>query len=434
MVAAPVAALVVQRGDIGERGQAGRARKHALGEIRMQPDALPVVDGEGVGLVPHASRHADAPDVVHEPRATEEVGLAPGRSRSQLGDAVRVADRERGLQIDELRHRPERRVETLSVQAGSLGCDGHRALPQRIGPPHREERIGLRGERLRDPRIERVAATLADDRGRGVGPSEHVVDACALGHLHDPHRHRHGFLLRPAEEALAVPAFVPEQQVVLHGLGQPETGCDQLRHLAHGEHRFVESIALADESSEHGGRPEEPVRTHDVTQQVRHQPTRARRVDWSCAMPELELVTDDLGESGVFGGAADVTQERDPVNAIPFGVRHAALLSERDRTQRDRETTLQRLAHREIGRERERANHLGQRDAVLHCAITAAETAWGALTRSHAAAAWYWWISPPSRSRRRIAAADLGSSPRVEGAVGWSGGCNASARCGLCWL
>jgi X-Pro dipeptidyl-peptidase (S15 family) len=59
---------------------------------------------------------------------------------------------------------------------------------------------------------------------------------------------------------------------------------------------------------------------------------------------------------------------------------------------------------------------------------------WGALTRSHAAAASYSWISPPSRSRRRIAIAALMGSPRGEGIGDGSGACRASARCGLCWL
>jgi hypothetical protein len=45
--------------------------------------------------------------------------------------------------------------------------------------------------------------------------------------------------------------------------------------------------------------------------------------------------------------------------------------------------------------------------------------AWGALTRSHAAAASYSWMRPPSRSRRRTAV-DAGS-PRVEGILSGSG-------------
>ena len=54
----------------------------------------------------------------------------------------------------------------------------------------------------------------------------------------------------------------------------------------------------------------------------------------------------------------------------------------------------------------------------------------GAITRvtSHAAARWYSWRRPPSRSRRWI-------SPWVDGADGWSGsgGRSSSARCGL-WV
>ena len=61
-------------------------------------------------------------------------------------------------------------------------------------------------------------------------------------------------------------------------------------------------------------------------------------------------------------------------------------------------------------------------------------TAWGALTRSQAAAASYSWMSPPSNSRRRITAADGGKSSLVEGILCRSGACKSSARCGLCSL
>ena len=60
---------------------------------------------------------------------------------------------------------------------------------------------------------------------------------------------------------------------------------------------------------------------------------------------------------------------------------------------------------------------------------------WGALTWSHAAAAAsYSWISPPSRSRRRIAIAPEAGSVRIEVTAGGSGACRPSARCGLCSL
>src|SRR6266540_5006909 len=62
-------------------------------------------------------------------------------------------------------------------------------------------------------------------------------------------------------------------------------------------------------------------------------------------------------------------------------------------------------------------------------------SAWGAFTRSHAAAASYSWIRPPSRSRRRMGVADAAGAPRVDGIVsGGSGARRSSARCGLCSL
>jgi hypothetical protein len=60
-------------------------------------------------------------------------------------------------------------------------------------------------------------------------------------------------------------------------------------------------------------------------------------------------------------------------------------------------------------------------DAVRH-------SAWGAFTGSHAAMASYSWMSPPSRSRRRIIVG--AGSPRVEARLLGSGVCRSSARCG----
>jgi hypothetical protein len=54
--------------------------------------------------------------------------------------------------------------------------------------------------------------------------------------------------------------------------------------------------------------------------------------------------------------------------------------------------------------------------------------AWGALTRSHAAAASYSWMRPPSRSRRRGAITDRAGWPLVTGIVRGSGAWRSSAR------
>jgi len=59
---------------------------------------------------------------------------------------------------------------------------------------------------------------------------------------------------------------------------------------------------------------------------------------------------------------------------------------------------------------------------------------WGALTWSHAAAASYSWMSPPSRSWRRIAVGDPRGPRWAGGIVRGSGACRSSARCGLCSL
>ena len=60
--------------------------------------------------------------------------------------------------------------------------------------------------------------------------------------------------------------------------------------------------------------------------------------------------------------------------------------------------------------------------------------AWGALTWFHAPPASYSWMSPPSRSWRRIAVGDPRGPRWAGGIVRGSGACRSSARCGLCSL
>jgi hypothetical protein len=65
--------------------------------------------------------------------------------------------------------------------------------------------------------------------------------------------------------------------------------------------------------------------------------------------------------------------------------------------------------------------------AVSTCARSRATIAWAALTRSHAAAASYSWMSPASSSRRRITFVDPAGSHRAEGILPGAGACRSSA-------
>ena len=86
---------------------------------------------------------------------------------------------------------------------------------------------------------------------------------------------------------------------------------------------------------------------------------------------------------------------------------------------------------RDTGQAFEMCARLAQPVAVaLDLADTEAATAWGALTRSHAATGSYSWMSPPSRSCRRIAVADPAGWPLVEGIARGSGACRSNAPCG----
>jgi hypothetical protein len=57
---------VVERGDVGEGREQRTPAQHALAEVGVEANALPLVRAKRRGLVPHAAGHTDAADVVDE--------------------------------------------------------------------------------------------------------------------------------------------------------------------------------------------------------------------------------------------------------------------------------------------------------------------------------------------------------------------------------
>ena len=130
-IAGAVEALAVLHRDGAERRERIRPVQHALGQIRVRAHALPFAGSERAALVPDRVRHAEPPEVVHEPGASKRPHLVVGqielrrRRCDEIGDRARMAARVRGLQVDEVGDRLQAPRRT----------GRRRARPQAPAPP-----------------------------------------------------------------------------------------------------------------------------------------------------------------------------------------------------------------------------------------------------------------------------------------------------------
>ena len=82
VVPAAVEALVVARGDGGERRQGGRPAEHALGVVGVQPDLLPLVRGQSGRLGPHGTADGHPAEIVHQPAAAHAGHVVGGQAQA----------------------------------------------------------------------------------------------------------------------------------------------------------------------------------------------------------------------------------------------------------------------------------------------------------------------------------------------------------------
>ena len=143
-VAGAVEALPVLHGDPGHRRQRLGLAQHAIGQIGLKADALPLACAERSGLVQDGVRDPEPPEAMHETGAAQEshVGARPVRPSCPPLRRARTpparAQEVRRLQVDEVGDRQERGVEALARQH-----DGERRLGVDDGIPH--------SRRCRDP-------------------------------------------------------------------------------------------------------------------------------------------------------------------------------------------------------------------------------------------------------------------------------------------
>ena len=90
-VAGAVEALAVLDGDRRERRERLRLAQHPLGQVRLQPDALPLAGAQRAALVPDRVRDPKPPEVVDEPGAPQRADLRLGRPSRSPPRAARSA-------------------------------------------------------------------------------------------------------------------------------------------------------------------------------------------------------------------------------------------------------------------------------------------------------------------------------------------------------
>ena len=77
-------------GDRAERRERRRLMEHALGQVRVEADALPLAGSERAGLVPDRVRDAEPPEVVDEPGAAQRAHLAVREAELYAGRRLRA--------------------------------------------------------------------------------------------------------------------------------------------------------------------------------------------------------------------------------------------------------------------------------------------------------------------------------------------------------
>ena len=154
VVAGAVEPLVVGAGQEPDRGERRRLGERALGEVRVQPHALPFAEPERARLLPDRVRHADAAEVVRERGASHErdgvrrQAHAPGGGLGELGHARRVLAQPRRLEAGDRGDGRERGVDPLARDPDSAETARSRA-PAPTSAPRRARRGARRSSARR---------------------------------------------------------------------------------------------------------------------------------------------------------------------------------------------------------------------------------------------------------------------------------------------
>ena len=277
------------------------------------------------------------------------------------GHGAGVAERAGRLQVHEVGHAEQRRVELLPVQPDTergLGPDDR--VPRLSGVEVTENVLGVAAEQAHERRIELGAGPPAGQRHRAAGPADPVGDLHVLRQLREPRGDRHGVPPELAGPAPAVPLLIGGSDGLLHRDGQSE-----LRRQGPGQRRVLldHPVQLAEpgqrELQAHPETVQRRVALADPAQ------GRGRRGD----APGLVLVFERLDPDVVteplrllvsIGMTAHVDQQRRVVDDRPRLVVQPGPLRQAQRDQALAQHVFHGLAEAEVDAERQGRDELGQ--------------------------------------------------------------------------
>ena len=187
-----------------------------------------------------------------------------------------------------------------------------------------------------------------------------------LHQRHDAHGRRDRFAFEPLRLAAAVPALVELPQPVHDGPAEAQPLGEPLRDLAVPGERIARHALRGADPAHDAERLEQRrravVRGADVPREHAQYLGQLARIDGREVAPQRQLVAEQRREHVRVRVAADVAQQRLVVDLRKLRIVEAERFTEPHADGARPQCERHRLPHREIGRERQRRDHLGQPD------------------------------------------------------------------------
>ncbi len=366
-IAAPVETLVVLccAGDDGF--QRGHPREHALGEVRVRARPLALRQGPGLRGIPHAARNTDHADVVDRPGSPEVRRLVRrqphrrARLCGELGDAARVAEAERRLQVGEVAQRVEGRVELCGGQAlAESRVERDHLIPRLERPDPVEEVVGALAESIDQIRIELRASAARGDLDGGFHPAAVMERFDVVGEVDESDGGCQFSLADTTGDALSVPALEGLDERSRHGLAEVEpTGEIAGRLAVRLHHSLHTSTGGGEELADHAD-PAQPRAAVAEMLGDEHRHRHRGEIVVVAVRVQVHLVAEQLGQFARIGRTSDPGQKRRVVGRRAHLGTDAGVVGEPHRDHRLAEHSLHRPTHPEVGHQRQRCHQLGE--------------------------------------------------------------------------
>ena len=368
-VTGPVRALVMTAGYQAQRREHRRARQNPARVIRVQPHQLPVFRAQRARPLPDAGRDGYPPEVVDQPGAVDQRGLARAeplsRSPGQPRDASGVAGEPRALQIGGVTEPGQGLVQggfvTEHAPRLRLG-PGNRRLqiirardPQQLSRRVQEDR--------RDRRIKRAPGPPGDRPGRGHAARDSIEHHRRVPTAANRAASATSSPARPAWHAAAIEALEGVQNGAAHRLRQPQAPRQDRAHLA------VRACSLSLQPCHTLSAAQDPqaFSIHAKARKELHRLCRHRRVDQVAAGPDDDVITAECrGDLMRRRRAPGEPQQRPVVDlalANPIQPRPPGKLG---REQARAHRLTRRMPASRIARHRQRRDHAADPHQLTH--------------------------------------------------------------------